>query len=127
MIIYPDLEVALVSYLKSVLDNSVYVSVKAAPADVDPKPVAQVIVNVAPSAQQTPVTRFANVLLECMALSYENANELGLVVEAWLREATSTGHIKSVRILVGPTRIADESVYEKRNISAEVVVKAVSL
>ena len=125
MIIYPDLESALVTYLKSVLDESVYVSVKSAPAG--EQPVAQVIVNVSPTSEKTPVTRFANVLVECYALTYADANELGLVVEAWLREATTTDHIKSVEILVGPTRIAEESVYEKRNISAEVVVKAVSL
>lgn len=127
MIIYPDLETVLVGYLKDELDDTVYVSVKAAPADTDPMPATQVIVSVSPSAEKTPVTRYANVLVECYGLTYSAANELGLYVEALLRNATTTGHIKSVEVLVGPVRIADESAYEKRNISAEVVIKAASL
>lgn len=127
MIIYPDLETSLVAYLKADLGEGVYVSVKAAPADTDPMPEYQVIVTVAPSAEKTPVTRFANVMVECYALTYQGANELGLYVEALLRNAITTDHIKSVQILLGPVRIADESAYEKRNISAEVVTKAASL
>lgn len=127
MIIYPDIETVLVEYLKNDFGAGVYVSVKKAPADLTPKPEFQVIVNVSPSAQKTAVTRYANVLVECYADTYAGANELGLYTEALLREATTTGHIKSVEILVGPVRIADESAYEKRNISAEVVIKAVSL
>ncbi len=127
MIIYPDLETVLVGFLKADLGAGVYVSVKAAPADTDPMPEAQVIVTVSPSAQKTPVTRYANVLLECYGLTYSAANELGLYVEALLRTATITGHIKSVEILLGPVRVAEESGYEKRNISAEVVTKASSI
>lgn len=127
MIIYPDIETVLVGYLKADFGDGVYVSVKTAPADVNPKPEFQVIVNVSPTAQKTPVTRYANVLVECYGLTYSGANELGLYVEALLREATSTGQIKKVEILVGPTRTADDSVYEKRSISAEVVIKASSI
>ena len=127
MIIYPDIETVLVGYLKDDFGDGAYVSVKKAPADLVPQPEFQVIVNVSPAAQKTAVTRYANVLVECYATTYAGANELGLYTEALLREATTTGHIKMIEILVGPTRIADESAYEKRNISAEVVIKASSI
>jgi hypothetical protein len=126
-IIYPDIEKVLVAHLASALGETVRVGTVKTPADQTP-PSREVVITASYSADKVPaqVLKFAGVVLDVYADTYEEASTLGLQAEAALRQATGD-EIKFVEILAGPIRLADETPQEKRSISAEVTVKATDL
>lgn len=128
MFAYPDIEPEIVAGLVSWLDNmTVRVATRKKPPT-DTEPSSQVIVTVAYSNEkpETPLLRYAGVVIDVFANDYAAASELAYQVEAGLR-SLSGGNIKKVSITAGPSRIGEESGQEHRAISAEVVVQAYDL
>lgn len=122
-IIFPDIEKALVAYLKTCLGSSVYVATKKPAADAT-QPSKVVVVSATLSSEKERVTRYGGVVVDVYANTYADASALGYLTESYLRDCT-TGGIKKVMIITGPVRLGDETEQEKRSISAEVVVKAI--
>lgn len=124
-IIYTDIEKTLVAYLKTALGSSIYVATKKAAADAT-QPEKQVILQVSWAGEKSRVTRFAGLIVDIYADTYEDASTLAFQVEALLRDAT-VDPIKLVSIIAGPVRIGEQTPQEKRSISAEVVAKATDI
>lgn len=123
-VIYPDIEKVLVAYLQDALGAGVHVATKKVAPDLE-QPEYQVVLTATYGSEKTPVSRFAGVVLEVYADSYADASDLALTVEAELRGIPhSSGPIKALEILSGPTRLGEETEQEKRSLAAEVVVKA---
>lgn len=127
-IIYPDIETVLVAHLSESLGNGVRVGTIKTPAD-QPQPSNQVVVTVAYAGDKEPsqVLKFAGVVLDIYADTYEDASGLALQAEAALRNAIVAGPIKFVEIIAGPIRVAEETSQQRRSISAEVTVKGTDL
>jgi len=125
MVIFPDIEVTLVSYLKSALtsagESSVRVATKKAQPD-DTQPTEQVVVIAAYNYEVEFVTKVATVTLEVYANTYARANTLGLLVESLIRGAVGE-HIKKVDVRLGPVRTTEEGEQERRSLDVEVIVK----
>ena len=123
MVIYPDIEKILISYIKSTLNiiagyETVYVStVKSGKDNLN-----EVIITGSYNTDITKVTRNASAVIDVYGQSYNEANTLSLLVDAIIREATVEG-IKRVDVVVGPTRTAEASQSEKRSISIDLTVK----
>ncbi len=125
-IIYPDIEKTLVAYLEDLLDPDTRVGTKKLAGDAT-QPAKQVVVQVAYSNDKTtPVLRFAGVIVDIFADTYEDASDLAFLVEALLRECTGE-QIKKVELIAGPSRIAEETPQERRTLSLEVTVKGTDL
>jgi hypothetical protein len=125
VIYYEDIEKELVAFFLTKFDSgSVLVATKTPQPDETDVPANWLIVNVTPGRTKTPVTRYYAVVLEIYAEDYSTASSLSLQADFWLRNATATRSIKNVDVLVGPVRLGEEGLKEKRSISAELVVKA---
>ena len=128
MFAYPDIEPQIVASLVSWLDDSsVRVATRKKPPT-DTEPSKQVIVTVAYSNEkpETPLLRYAGVVIDVFATGYAATSDLAYQVEAGLRNLTGA-NIKKVSITAGPSRMGEESGQEYRVISAEVVVQAYDL
>jgi hypothetical protein len=125
MVIFPDIEVSLVTYLKSALvganEPNVRVGTKKSQPD-QTRPVEQVVVIASYDFEVEYVTKNATATIEVYANSYARANRLGLLVESLIRGAVGE-EIKRVRVRLGPVRTTDESDQERRSIDVELVVK----
>lgn len=123
MIIFSDLEVTLVDYLKEKFEeleiNDVKVSVKKSKNN----NVKEVIITANYIDEITKVHRNATAVLDIYAPTYAEANSLSLTVEALIREAT-VGDIKQVEVVLGPTRTTELTESERRSISVDLVIKA---
>jgi hypothetical protein len=131
-VIFPDVEVTLVTYLNSALagigselTNNVRVATKKAQPD-EVQPAKQIVVTAAYNGEVSYVTKIASVTLEVYATDYSTASNLGLLVESLIRGATGE-QIKRVIVRLGPVREVEESDYEKRSIDAEIIVKGTDL
>lgn len=125
MIIYPDIEKTLVAYLEGVLDSEVRVGTIKLAGDQE-QPAKQVVVQVTYSNDRSPVTRFAGVVVDIFADTYEDASDLAFLVEAYLRECKGE-QIKKVELIAGPARIGEQTQQERRSLSLEVTVKGSDL
>lgn len=123
LIYFEDVEIELVTYFSQIFPSS-YVATKKAPADLADVPSSQIILTVSPSAQKNPVLRYFGLVVEIYAQTYQEASDLGRMVEMYLRDATSTRSIQKVEIIAGPIRLGEESGVEKRSISADLTVRA---
>ena len=129
MIIFPDIEVTVVSYLKSALATAGQGSVRVATKHSQPDqalPVEQVVVIAAYNFEDPFVMKLATVTLEVYANTYARANALGLLVESLIRGATGE-QIKKVEVRLGPVRTSDEGEQERRSIDVEMTVKGSNL
>jgi hypothetical protein len=131
-VIFPDVEVTLVTYLNSALvgigstlANNVRVATKKAQPD-ETQPAKQIVVTAAYNGEVNYVTKIASVTLEVYATDYGTASNLGLLVESLIRGSTGD-QIKRVTVRLGPVRQLEESDYEKRSIDAEIIVKGSDL
>jgi len=120
-VLFPDVEVALVTYLKSALPNDVFVATKKPAADAS-NPAKQVIINAAYNAEREFVTKVVSLTVDVYADTYANANQLGLLVESKIRDCVGDT-IKRARVLLGPVRTAEPSDMEKRSLDVELIVK----
>ena len=120
-VLFPDVEVALVAYLKSALPNDVFVATKKPAADVS-NPAQQVIINAAYNTEREFVTKVVSLTVDVYADTYANANQLGLLVESKIRGCVGDT-IKRARVLLGPVRTAEPSDMEKRSLDIELIVK----
>lgn len=128
MVIFPDIEKALVSYLDERLSSlelpeasNVRVATKKAPADA-PQPEKEVVVTGNYSGNLDAVRANATITIDVYASDYETASTLGLLVSALVVNIPSDP-VKRAVVTLGPVRLADEAPYEKRSISVELVVK----
>lgn len=125
-IIYPDIEKVLVAYFKSVLTD-VYVATKHAPADASPVPTKELVINVSYAGEtDNRVTREAFATLDVYANTYADANALGLMVEALVRDCVGE-EIKLAEVRLGPVRINEDSEQEHRSLDVALIVKATTL
>jgi len=131
-VIFPDVELTLVSYLNSALTslgNALATDVRVATKKAQPdevQPAKQVVVNAAYNGEVSYVTKLASVTLEVYATDYGTANALGLLIESLIRGSIGE-QIKRVNVRLGPIRTVEDSDYEKRSIDAEIVVKGTDL
>jgi hypothetical protein len=128
MVIFPDVEVVLVSYFNSALaalatplSNGVRVGTKKAQPD-QAQPAKEIVINVGYNEEVEYVTKVATVTLEVYANDYGTASQLGLLTEALIRNATGST-IKKVEVRLGPVRTTEEGQQERRSIDVELVVK----
>lgn len=128
MVIFPDIEKVLVSYLDERLSSlelpeasNVRVATKKAPADA-PQPEKEVVVTGNYSGNLDAVRANATITIDVYASDYETASTLGLLVSALVVNIPSDP-VKRAVVTLGPVRLADEAPYEKRSISVELVVK----
>lgn len=120
MVIFPDLEAIIVAYLKSVLDESIFVATKKPIGDNQPE--QQVIVKATYNRETERMIRSASLTMHVYALGDIEATSLSLLVEAWMREF-SDAHVKKATLLLGSVRLPEESEFEKRGIDIELIVK----
>lgn len=119
-VIFPDAEKVIVAYLKQVLPNDVHVAVKkpAPEAQVSQK---QVVVNLAYNEERWFVTKLASLTLDCYAETYDEANALGLLTEALIRESVGEV-IKRAIVRLGPVRTTELGQQERRSLDVELVI-----
>ena len=131
-VIFPDVELTLVSYLNGALTslgNALATGVRVATKKAQPdetQPAKQVVVNAAYNGEINYVTKLASVTLEVYATDYGTANSLGLLIESLIRGSIGE-EIKRVTVRLGPVRTVEDSDYEKRSIDVEIVVKGSDL
>jgi hypothetical protein len=128
MLIFPDVEVVLVSYFKTALaalatplSTGVRVATVKAQQD-QSQPAKEIIINVSYNEEVEYVTRVASVTLEVYANSYGIASQLGLLTEALARECVG-GVIKKAEVRLGPVRTSESSEQERRSLDIELVIK----
>jgi len=127
MVIYPDIDELLISYLQStLLTITGYENVNIAPIKSMNDTASEVIVTAAYNSDVSKVHRNASAVLEVYADTFEKANTLSLIVDALIREATVNG-IKKVEVILGPVRTDEKSTLEKRSLSVDLVVKATQM
>lgn len=120
-VLFPDVEIALVTYLNNALPNEVLVATKKPAADAS-QPSKQVIINAAYNGERELVTKVVSLTIDVYADTYANANALGLLVESKIRDCVGDP-IKKATVLLGPVRTAEPSDMEKRSLDIELVVK----
>lgn len=127
MVIYPDIDELLITYLKdTLLVITGYENVNIAPIKSMNDNASEVIVTASYNRDISQVHRNASAVIEVYADTFEKANTLSLIVDALIREATVNG-IKKVDVVVGPVRLAEASTSEKRSLSIDLVVKATQM
>jgi hypothetical protein len=124
MIIYPDIEKIIVSYLKTELNSIAgYETVKVSTIKSKEDLLSEVIINGSYNSDINKVMRSASAVIDVYSDTYEKANTLGLLVDALIRDATISG-IKKIDVVVGPTRTTEASQSERRSLSIDLIVKA---
>lgn len=123
MIKYPDIEITLVSFLKEELEQAGEENIIVSTKKSKTNGLKEIIITANYNNEITPVHRIASAIIDIYAPTYAEANTLSLTVESIIREAT-TGEIKKVEVIVGPTRTTETTQSERRTISIEMVVKA---
>ena len=127
MVIYPDIDAIIISYLKdNLLTITGYENVNIAPVKSMNDNASEVIVTGAYNSDISKVHRSASLILEVYSDTFEKANTLALIVDALIREAT-VNEIKKVDVVLGPVRLAEPSTSEKRSLSVDLVVKATQM
>jgi hypothetical protein len=121
MLVFPDIEKTIVSYLKTVLTDVRVATKKHDPQD-DVPPKEVIVIAAYNGPVEFPVTRYASLVLDCYADDYSDANALGLQVESVIRGCTIEG-IKKVLVRLGPSRTTDPGDRERRSLDIELVVK----
>lgn len=123
MIIFSDLEIILVDYLKEQLEAVDMADVKVSVKKSKENNLKEVIITANYIDEVTRVHRNATAVLDIYAPTYGEANSLSLTVESLIREAT-VGDIKKVEVVLGPTRTTELTQSERRSISVDLVIKA---
>jgi len=124
MIIYPDIEKILVSFLKTRLSAIAgYENVKVSTIKSMDDKLSEVIINGNYNGDISQVHRTASAVIDVYSDTYEKASSLSLLIDSLIREATVEG-IKKVEVVLGPTRTAESSQSERRSLSVDFVVKA---
>lgn len=123
MIIFSDLEVILVDYLKEKFAELEMDDIKVSVKKSKQNDIKEVIITANYNDEITHVHRNASAVLDIYAPTYAEANSLSLIVEALIREAT-VGDIKKVEVVLGPTRTTELTTSERRSISVDLVIKA---
>lgn len=124
--IFPDVEKALVAFLKPLLSGVTVATVKPA-AGTSPYPGKVVTVRADGGSQlERGITRSELVGVNVYATSYADASDLARLVEAHVRNAAGVGGIKRVETELSPTRVVDPSTdsSHQRYMTFSVVTKA---
>lgn len=121
-VIFPDIELTLVSYFNTALSGQgVRVGTKKAQPD-QTLPTKELVVVAAYNEEIDYVSKRVSVTLEVYADDYATANSLALLVESAVRGAIGDP-IKRVIVRLGPVRNVEETTYEKRSLDVELIVK----
>lgn len=127
-VIFPDIEIIVVSYLADALTGTPFASAHVATKRWEPtvddadQPAFQVVVAGNYRAESNFVLKAANLVIDCYAADYGDANTLGLLVESVIRDVVGDP-IKQATVLLGPVRRANQGVEELRSIEVELLVK----
>ncbi len=127
MLVFPDVEKLVVTYLKNRLNTyggSLAAGVNVATKKVAPdatQPAKQIVVQFAYNREQNTVTRIGSLTLDVYANDYGTANDLALLVEALIRGLTGS-FIKKVEVSLGPVRTTEPSDQEKRSLDIQLTV-----
>jgi hypothetical protein len=124
MVIYPDIEKILVSYIKTTL-NAIegYENVKVSTIKSTEDKLSEVVITATYNSDINQVMRNASAVIDVYSDTYEKANTLSLLVDSIIRDATVDG-IKKVDVVLGPTRTAEASQSELRSLSVDFIVQA---
>jgi hypothetical protein len=124
MVIYPDIEKILVSYVKTTLNAIAgYENVKVSTIKSTDDKLSEVVITASYNSDINQVMRNASAVIDVYSDTYEKASTLSLLVDSIIREATVDG-IKKVDVVLGPTRTAEASQSELRSLSVDFIVKA---
>lgn len=123
MVIFPDIEKIIVSYLSSGLASIGESDVKVRINKSKNNDEKEVIITGAYNADIPPVHKQASIVIDIYCPSHEEANSLSLKVDSLIRGATIEG-IKKVDVVLGPVRTAEASQSQKRSISVDLIVQA---
>ena len=130
--IYPDVEAILVEYLSEALEgrsetftDDVWVSTNKLQSNA-PEPDRQVIVTGSYGRELDVIRKEAIITLDIYTKDYEEANNLANMVAA-LMDGCTGSNIKYTEVTLGPVRIIEESLSEKRSISVDLIVKGNNL
>ena len=133
MLIFPDIEKALVAYFKQALEDNgseLASDVRVATIHSQPDeatPSKQIVIIGAYSTETVDrVTKLASATIEVYAEDYETASTLALLVEALVRNCTGDS-IKRAEVRIGPVRTTEESQQERRSLDVELIVKGTDL
>lgn len=126
MIIYPDIEKIIVSYLSEALINIGETDVKVRINKSKNNDEKEVIITAAYNADIPPVHKQASLVIDIYCPTHEEANALSLKVDSVIRGATIQG-IKKVDVVLGPVRTAEASQSQKRSMSVDLIVQASNL
>lgn len=126
-VIFPDIEKVLVSYFNTALaGQNVRVGTIHSQPD-ENTPAKQVVINTAYGVEtEQKVTKEATVTLDIYADTYSDANALGLLVEALIRDSVGQD-IKRVEVRLGPVRTTEQSEQERRSIDVSLIIKGTEL
>lgn len=125
-VIFPDIEKTLVTYFASALGSGVRVATKHSQPD-ENMPDSQLVITAAYGAETGDrVTKEVTVTLDAFADSYADASELGLLVEALVRDCVGT-EIKRAEVRLGPVRTNEDSEQECRSLDVSLIVKGINL
>ena len=127
MLVFPDIEKTVVSYLKSSLQTyggSLAAGVHVATKKVEPEatqPAKQIVIQFAYNREQNLVTRTGSLTLDVYADDYATASDLALLVEALIRGLVGE-FVKKVEVAIGPVRTSEPSDQEKRSLDVQLTV-----
>jgi hypothetical protein len=126
MVIYPDIEKIIVSYLSNALTNIGETDVKVRINKSKDNDIKEVIITGSYTSEISPVHKTASIVVDIYCPTHEEANTLSLIVDSLIRGATVEG-IKKVDVVLGPVRTAEASQSQKRSMSVDLVVQASNL
>ena len=129
MLIFPDIEKALVAYFDqalAALDTELATDVRVATKHSQPDeetPAKQIVIFGNYNAEtMARVTREGTVTIDVYADDYATASALGLLTEALVRECTGS-EIKKAEVRLGPVRTTEEGAQERRSLDVFVIIK----
>lgn len=129
MLIFPDIEKAVVAYFNEALaavDTELASNVRVGTIHSQPDettPAKQIVI-VGAYNSETPfkVTREGTLTIDVYADDYATASALGLLVEALVRECTGDV-IKRAEVRLGPVRTTEDTTQERRSLDVQVIIK----
>jgi hypothetical protein len=132
-VIFPDVEKVLVAAIKKELKKrnetyaqKVHVGTIKPPADLKPYPSRIITVRSDGGPKIDWVRKLERVGINIWANKYAEASDLARLIEA-LSVTLTTDNIKSVRVVLSPTRVDEAGPQEQRYMTLELIVKGSDL
>lgn len=126
-VIFPDVEAIIIPYLVDALSTwgTVRVGTKKLPPEA-PEVGYEVVVLGNYDGTLDPVRARLSLTVDVYGIDYEQTSQLALLVAALITEAPST-FVKRATVILGPMRLEEPGVTEKRSMEAELIIKGSEL